>query len=125
MQVRRYSAADFAQVAAWGAQWGASYDSDLLPPVGFIWPGVAAYFVYEPVGCSVVWLENLVTNQQAPAQLRQLAIEAVISAALAYVASTGRKVAYASTNLQAVVDRAVVHGAHSEPGQTLLTLKFK
>lgn len=121
--VRRYAPEDFEQIKAWGKAYGANYEPDLFPPVGFIVPGIAAYFLYETPS-KVCWLENLVSNPDANKEVKELAITAIITAILAESKRLGFKVAYATTDIPAVIKRATQHNAKASPNQTLLTLKI-
>lgn len=122
--VRKYEESDFESIKEWGKAWGADYDKDLFPPLGYIYPGVAAYFIYESP-CKVCWLENMVSNPAVPKEVRELALQAVVTEVLREVNRLGYKVAYATTDNQAVIDRAVKHNATAKEGQTYLRLAFK
>jgi len=125
MEARRYDPdKDFESVKAWGKQWGANYSKDLLPSSGYIVPGIAAYFIYY-TATKVVWLENLVSNKEVPASLREKALEKVTTAVLKEVNASDAKIAYATTDNIKVINRALKHGATGEVSQTLLTITFK
>lgn len=121
---RRYTKEDFSQVKEWGEKWGSTYDSDLFPETGFIWPGVAAYFLYK-TDSKVCYLENMVRNPDMPKELTDLALQSIITHILKEARDLGFKVAYATTASDAVIDRALKHNAEATRGQTLLALKFK
>ena len=122
--VRKYEESDFESIRGWGKAWGADYDKDLFPPLGYIYPGVAAYFIYESP-CKVCWLENMVSNPDVPQELKEQALQQVVTEVLKEVHRLGYKVAYATTDNKAVINRAVAHKASAKEGQTLLTLAFK
>ena len=63
--VRKYVDGDFEAIQQWGKAWGADYQKDLFPSTGYIYPGVAAYFIYGGGDSKVCWLENMVTNPSA------------------------------------------------------------
>lgn len=123
MQVRPYTPQDFEQVRQWGEKWGAKYSADLFPPLGFIVPGVCAYFVYETQS-AVCWLENMVRNPDIPREVVDIALPLVVTSCLRAAKDNGYKVAYATTASDAVVDRALKHGATAFKGQTLLQLRL-
>ena len=122
--VRKYVDGDFEHLQRWGKQWGAEYDKDLFPPLGYIYPGVAAYFIYE-TDSKACWLENMVCNPDVPKELREVALQAVVTEVLKEVSRLGYKVAYATTDIAPLIERAKQHNAKATEGQTLLTLSFK
>lgn len=125
MQVRKYNPeTDFEQIKTWGKGWEANYDKDLFPPLGFIVPGVCAYFIYE-TNSKVCWLENMVRNPEVPKEVADKGLELVATACLKEINTLGYKVAYATTASEAVIDRALRHGATAFKGQTLLQVSFK
>lgn len=124
MKARKYQDSDFEQIQAWGKAWGADYDKDLFPPLGFIVPGVCAYFIYETPS-KVCWLENMVKNPEVPKELSDIALELVVTEVLREVYSLGYKVCYATTDSDVVIERALKHNAKALKHQTLLSLQFK
>lgn len=116
---------DFEAIQAWSFEYGSTLDKDLLPPVGFIVPGVAAYFVYKVEGTKLVYLENLISNPKIAREIKDLGIQAVLSAALKYCNENGIKVAKAMTTIPKVVQRALEHKANKTEGYTLLDVRFK
>lgn len=121
--VRKYRAEDFEQIKAWGKAWGSDYESDLFPPLGFIVPGVCAYFIYETPS-KVCWLENMVANPDVPKEVRDLALNAVVTECLREVSRLGYRKVYATSNYEAVIKRAQTHNAKVTPGFTQITLAF-
>lgn len=122
--VRKYVDGDFEAIQQWGKAWGADYQKDLFPSTGYIYPGVAAYFIYGGGDSKVCWLENMVTNPSAPQEIKEQALQQVVTEVLREVNRLGYKVAYATTDNQAVINRAVAHKAIAKEGQTQLTLHF-
>lgn len=122
--VRKYVDGDFEAIQQWGKAWGADYQKDLFPSTGYIYPGVAAYFIYSGGDSKVCWLENMVTNPDVPKELKEQALQQVVTEVLREVNRLGYKVAYATTDNQAVINRAVAHKATAKEGQTQLTLYF-
>lgn len=120
MVCRRYQAYDFDQVREWGRHYGAEYEEDRFPEVGFIVEGVCAYFLYE-TNSSICFMENLVANKYAERADRGRAIDLVTEAVVSEARRLGYKTAYATTDLPGVVFRALSMGASSKPKQTLLT----
>jgi hypothetical protein len=124
MVLRRYNPkTDFEQIANWAKAREQSYDKDLFPPTGWIVEGVAAYFLYETPS-KVCWLENMCSNPESIKEVRELALEQIISALLRDVKDKGYKIAYATTDIEAVINRAKKHKASASPDQTHLTLRF-
>lgn len=123
--VRKYNKeTDFESIKQWGKEWGAEYQEDLFPSLGFIYPGIAAYFIYTGGDSKVCWLENMVCNKAVSKELREQALQLIVTETLKEVNRLGFKVAYATTNNKAVIDRATLHKANITEEQTLLTLKF-
>ncbi len=120
MKVRRYHLDDFKEVAEWGKGWGFTYEPDLFPKVGFIVPGVAAYFLYA-TDSAVCYLEHMVSNPKTFGRERDLALKMVVEAILEEAAKRGYRVAYACTDIGKVVERAILSGAQFKPNYVLLT----
>lgn len=119
MTVRRYEEKDFAQVREWGRQWGAEYDKDQFPEVGFIVDGVAAYFLYQTDSCCC-WLENMVARRDVDQMTKARALDLLVDAILAEAKTLGFTVAYASTGIISVAKRARQNGAVISTGQFLI-----
>lgn len=122
-EVRRYQESDFEEIAAWAKARGSIYDKDLFPPIGYIVPGIAAYFLYETPS-KACWLENMCSNPEVQKEVRDLALRQIVSAILKEAKGLGFKVAYATTDLDSVVNRAIQHNAKASHNQTQLILKF-
>lgn len=114
---------DFAQICEWAKEYDTTYEDHQFPETGFIVDGLAAYFLYS-TDSSVCFLENLISNKLADKVARGTAIKLVIDAVLTEAKRMGFRVAYATTNIPAVIFKARVHGAHTEPNQTLITKKL-
>lgn len=124
MKARKYQESDFEQIQEWGKSWGATYDKDLFPPIGFIVPGICAYFLYETPS-KVCWLENMVRNKEIPKEIANMAIETVVTEILREANSLGYKVCYATTSNEEVIQRAIKHKAVAIHEQTQLQLRFR
>jgi hypothetical protein len=120
MICREYTPEDFQQIKEWGRQWGADYNEDQFPNVGFIVPGVAAYFLYS-TDSSVCWLENLVAKRGVDKMTRARAIDLLVDKILAKAKELGFAVAYAATSNVKVAQRAQATGAIVQPLHYLIT----
>ena len=120
MIVRRFDEKDFAQIVAWGAEWGDVYELDQLPKVGFIVDGCGAYFVYQ-TDSKVCWLENLITKRDLDAGTKAIAIDLLIEAAIKEARALGFKLAYAATDNFSAAKRAREHGAFAQSNFVFLT----
>lgn len=118
MIVRRYRPSDFKQIREWGAKWGAEYNEDQFPSVGFIIDNVAAYFLYS-TDSSVCWLENMISNRGIDSQTRDVALDLLIEAILDEARNLGYAIAYAATDFVEIAKRAKEHGAMVRPGYLL------
>lgn len=120
MNVRRYKSEDFKQISQWAERRGESYQADLLPPTGFIVDNVAAYFLYSTPS-RVCFLENMIANPDSDPAERSEALSMIVDAILSEAKERGFQVAYACTNIPAVVQRALTAGATFKPKYVLLT----
>lgn len=120
MTVRPYEAEDFKQIKEWGAQWGANYDEDQFPNVGFVIEGVAAFFLYQS-DSSVCWLENMITKRGVAPLVREKAVQLLIDAGMAKAKELGFAVAYAATSIVSAAKRARDNGARITPNYFLIT----
>lgn len=123
MTVRKYTPEDFAQIQAWGAEYGDTYEPDQLPATGFIVDGVAAYFLYK-TDTTCCWLENLIATRKTDYWVKDEAIRLLIDACVAEAKALGFKVAYASTDRYTVALRGKKIGAHVAPNHMLLSLNL-
>lgn len=123
MIVRKFEAKDFDQIQEWAKQWGSEYKPSQLPKTGFIVDGIAAYFIYK-TDSSVCFLEGLISNKEVSEEQKDGAILAIVEATLKHAAELGFDVAYATTDNQSVVFRAMQFGAKAEPRQVLLTKRL-
>jgi hypothetical protein len=121
--VRRYTPEDYPEVASWGLEAGEVYDPKNLPSIGFIVPGVAAQFLYT-TDSNICFIENLVANPNTSKELRDVAIKCIVDQNLMMAKSLGYKVAYACTNIPAVIERAKQYGTVCTPNYTLLQKKL-
>ncbi len=122
--VRKYNPEkDFDIIKEWGQGWGASYEKDLLPPTGFIVPGICAYFIYE-TNSKVCWLENLIRNPYKTKEECASGIEECVTETLREVSKKGYKAVYTIADNPVVIDRAIKHGASIDPNHTLISLRF-
>src|ERR1044072_570229 len=106
MKARRYDReSDFPQIKAWGEEWGADYNADQFPTVGFIVDGVAAYFLYS-TDSTVCWLENMIAKRGIDERTRESALNLIIDAIINEARELGFEVANATTNNVMVAKRA-------------------
>jgi len=119
MIVRPYTDDDFPEIAEWGRRWGAKYSADQFPKVGFIVPGLAAYFLYQ-TDSTICFMENLISNREADPKQRAQAVDLVTMAIISSAQMLGYRVAYATTDVATVVVRALAQGAQARSKQTLL-----
>ena len=117
--VRRYEQSDFDEVNSWAKQWGSTYEPDLLPPTGFIVPGIACYFLYT-TDSRVCFMENLISNKEVNYTIRNEAIQAITETMLLYATERNLRIAYACTNNPAVITRAMTYGVNVTLGYVLL-----
>jgi len=120
MIVRRYQIKDFAQIKAWGAEWGAQYDESQFPSTGFIIDGIAAYFLYS-TDSSCCWLENMICKKGTDKFIKSRALDLLVDAILKEAKTLGYVVAYATTDIPSVLKRAKSNGALLKPLQFLVT----
>lgn len=120
MIVRRYEDKDFEQIREWGLQWGADYDEDQFPHIGFIIDGVAAYFLYQ-TDSSICWLENMIAKRGIDQALKSKALDLLVDAIILEAKELGFTVAYATTDIVSVAKRAKENGAFIKPAQILIT----
>lgn len=118
--VRRYTLEDFNEINTWAAQRGDSYSPELLPEIGFIIPGVAAYFLYR-TDSGICFLENLIANPILTKEQRDVGINQLITIILLEAKRQGYRIAYACTDLEAIEERAERFGATITPNYKLIT----
>lgn len=106
--MRPVEASDLPEVQRWLSAWRVEVPLDLLPPVGFIVPGVAAGWVYLAGPLAV--LEPLVANPDAPREERSAALDAVTVELVRVARERGARIVWALTMNQAVGARAQRHG---------------
>jgi hypothetical protein len=121
--IRRYEDSDYETVEAWGRDWGASYSKDLLPPVGFIVPDMAAFFLYETPS-KVCFIENLISNKNADPVEVDKAVTLLMDTLIVHAKEMGFEVAYACTNNASVVKRALKADITVSPNYVLLQKKL-
>ena len=119
MNVRRYRPDDFSQLQQWGERYHITYSEENLPTIGFIVPGIAAYFLYE-TKTKVVFLENMIANSDAPKAERSEALKLIVERILSEAKRMGYHVAYACTDIPSVIQRAVASGATFKTKYVLL-----
>lgn len=124
MTVRPYRPSDFPQIKEWGAKWGAEYQEDQFPSIGFVVDGIAAYFLYQ-TDSAVCWLENMVSNRGVPKEEVDRALDLIVDAILNEALVLGYKLAYATTNISKVATRAKASGAALCPNQILIIKNLK
>lgn len=124
LMVRKFQDSDFEEIQGWAKARGDAYDKDMFPPLGFIMPGVCAYFIYE-TDSKVCWLENMIANPECSNEIRDLSLDLVVTEVLREVNRLGYKKAYATTSIEKVIDRAIKHGASGIKDQTLISVSFK
>lgn len=123
MIARKYLPEDFDQIQLWAKEWGTNYKPSQFPKTGFIVDGLAAWFLYR-TDSSVCFLENLISKKSADERDRDEAIKLVVDAVLTEARDQGFSVAYATTDIPAVVIRAMQYGATGEAKQVLLTKRL-
>lgn len=117
--VRRYEDKDFEQVFEWGKSYGNTYKRELFPSVGFIVPGIAVYFLYQ-TDSKICFLESMVANPETSKEARDEALNSITSEILREARDRGFEVAYACSDIPAVVERAIRAGATFKPKYVLL-----
>ncbi len=120
MQARKYEPSDFPTIEVWGAQWGSEYKEHQFPKVGFIVDGIAAVFLYQS-DSSCCWLENMISNKEAPKEKKAVAVDLLIQAVLQEASDLGFKIAYATTDNVPLVLKLKEYGGMIKPLQMLLT----
>lgn len=123
MIVRKFEPADFAQISAWGKEYGSDYSPAQFPGTGFIVDDVAAYFLYG-TDSTCCWLENMIAKKGVDHHVREQALELIIDALLREAKQKGYHVAYAATDRFTVALRAKKYGAKVQPNHLMLTLNL-
>lgn len=121
--VRRYTDEDFNQIALWAKGWETSYSKELFPPIGFIVDNTAAYFLYTTPS-KVCFMENMISNREASKEAVDKALQEIVEAICIEARNLGFEVAYACSNNNAVVHRALRNGCSVEPSYALITKKL-
>lgn len=110
LQVRRVQGSDLALIN----QWLEGYEqnpisADILPEVGFIFPGTAAGFLYRAES-GLGFIEHLVGNPSAWPTDRDRALDKVVEELVRVAPIIGIKHLIGFTQREAVAQRALKHG---------------
>ncbi|WP_224240619.1 hypothetical protein [Hyalangium gracile] len=95
----------FTEVARWFELFNETMVPEALPQTGYIVPGIAAGFLYR-TDSSVAWVESLIAFKEAPKDVRDRALDAIVVALCRDARKLGFKTVLGSTQLEAVVKRA-------------------
>ena len=108
--VKRYMAADYADlVALFHSHNIPAPDMETLPTIGYIWPGVAAGFLYM-TDSSIAIIDNFITGKQAERVAKDKALDEIVLALLAAAKASGSQIVKCDTNIHAIKQRATKHG---------------
>ena len=103
--MRKFEPTDYEQLVRWWNKWEFPPPPlSLLPPTGYIIPGLAAGFMYltdAPIG----WMEWVVCNPDADKKERSKALDEVINKLDAFGKSRDKVVSFTSSNSESYISR--------------------
>lgn len=109
MKVRQVTELDLREVKRWYKLHEDIFPEGMLPPIGLIVPGVAAgWLVKTDAGFGM--LEGFITNPEAPANMRNLALDEITLGLIDRAKNAGLPRVVALFSNDAIASRAKKHG---------------
>lgn len=113
----------YLEMAKWSRGHGSNLPSlSLFPENGWVVPGFCAMFLYM-TDSGVAFMENLISNPDAPYSLVSPALDACIAATLQGAKDLGVQFVWGTTFIPGVVGRARQHGFRVMPQKYKLMAK--
>lgn len=118
--IRPVTPEDYPEISAWARARGISgLKPDVVPPQGFIAPGIACGFMAR-TNTGIALLDHFCSNPEATREGRDLVLARIAELLLAAGKATGVRVFYAITTSEKIRALCRKHGFRKEPDELWL-----
>jgi hypothetical protein len=109
MMVRKYQKSDYNEITTWFHDRKIAIEEGFLPEHGFIWPGVAAGFIYK-TDSNFCLFENFIGNPQVTKEQREEALVKIVSSMIDKARELGFERIYGFATSQGMIRRGAEQG---------------
>lgn len=101
---------DWGQMASWYEDWGLDVpEKEFFPETGYVVDEVAAGFLYK-TDSGLAMVESYISNPHISKELRGKALDSITEMLIDSARICGFKFVMAVSSIEAIINRAVIHG---------------